>query len=192
MPALRTPGAAVGILVAKVDGSVDGGSRMTAAGRPVRPGLATAVLSHQDERHAVRLRGSAVMGVCASVTLQEHLSSAGSARRFTARMCRSAGVSIGASEVAVLLTSELVANAIVHGHSEPRLTVTINRQGVQVEVGDLSSTTCANTKAGREAETGRGLAMVETCATRWGVRPNRRGKTVWFEVADTGPREPLI
>ena len=35
-------------------------------------------------------------------------------------------------------------------------------------------------------EGGRGLYLVEQLATRWGSRPTRNGKTVWFEMPIDG------
>jgi hypothetical protein len=37
-------------------------------------------------------------------------------------------------------------------------------------------------------EGGRGLYLVEQLATRWGSRPTRNGKAVWFEVPIEGQR----
>ena len=55
--------------------------------------------------------------------------SAGTARRFTRRICASAGLDLDTTYTAVLLTSETVTNAIVHGHSEVRLTVSADEPG---------------------------------------------------------------
>jgi hypothetical protein len=32
------------------------------------------------------------------------------------------------------------------------------------------------------AESGRGLRLVQTLASRWGVREDTRGRTIWFEL----------
>ena len=130
------------------------------------------------------------MGVSESVTLQEEGVSAGAARTFTARICRDAGVSAELTEVAVLLASEVVANAVTHGHSRPRLTVTSAQFGVRVEVGDTSDAPAAPKPFDLDSESGRGLAMLEMCSSSWGVRPKRQGKTVWFELADGQPEQP--
>jgi hypothetical protein len=37
--------------------------------------------------------------------------------------------------------------------------------------------------AATDAQSGRGLQIVDALAVRWGVRPEREGKTVWFEIA---------
>lgn len=144
-------------------------------------------LSGRDERHALRLRVDGGRDVSESVTLQEEPAAAGAARRFTARICRESGVSVESSELAVLLVSEVVANAATHGHSRPRLNVTTARHGVRVEVGDMCDAPAVLRAAHLDDDSGRGLAMLATCASEWGVRPKRRGKVVWFEIVDPRP-----
>lgn len=45
-----------------------------------------------------------------------------------------------------------------------------------------------------QAEHGRGLRLVQTLASRWGVREDTRGRTIWFELdlgaAGERPRPP--
>ncbi|MBA2529135.1 MAG: ATP-binding protein, partial [Euzebyales bacterium] len=35
-----------------------------------------------------------------------------------------------------------------------------------------------------DAQTGRGLALLEAQATAWGVEAGNRGKVIWFEVGE--------
>lgn len=65
-------------------------------------------------------------------------SAAGVGRRVVAEVCAQAGVAEPETEVAVLLVSELVTNAVVHAHSQPRLTATPEDGGVYVGVTDDS------------------------------------------------------
>lgn len=94
-------------------------------------------------------------------------------------------------DTAVLLTSELIANAVEHSRSRlpgGRVTVRvlIYDDGTRVEViddGPLNSEPrlC---DADDDAETGRGLMLVQASAP-WGVE-NRDGHTaVWFELVGT-------
>ncbi|MDQ3945660.1 MAG: ATP-binding protein, partial [Actinomycetota bacterium] len=54
---------------------------------------------------------------------------------------------------------------------------------VRVEVMDASESAPAPRVAADEDVSGRGLALVESLARRWGVDPAvGGGKTVWFEV----------
>lgn len=90
------------------------------------------------------LRGLAVTGppplasLTESVTLAWDPTSPGQARELTARMCAAAGFTTELCATCVLLTSELVTNAVLHGRSQVRLTVT-GPGGVRVEVGEDSA-----------------------------------------------------
>ena len=53
---------------------------------------------------------------------------------------------------------------------------------MRVEVRDGSSILPAVRDAARDAERGRGLALIESLADDWGISQERRGKSVWFEV----------
>ena len=84
---------------------------------------------------------------------------------------------------AVLLTSEIVTNAFLHGRSEARLAVTIGPRTIRVEVGDDNSRQPRLVEPDPDALDGRGLALVGLLADDWGVRTETYGKTVWFVVA---------
>jgi anti-sigma regulatory factor (Ser/Thr protein kinase) len=87
----------------------------------------------------------------------------------------------------VLLASEVAANAVVHTASGDggTFTVVVRRggQAVRVEIHDggsrASPVACA---AEAHASSGRGLALVESLAGRWGYLGDRDGRVVWFEV----------
>lgn len=104
------------------------------------------------------------------------------ARRFTSRLCGQAGVDGDLCDRAVLLTSEVVTNALIHGRSEARLRVVVEPDCVHVEVGDDNSRHPAVQTVDEDALDGRGLRLLEVVATDWGVRDDQIGKTVWFEV----------
>jgi anti-sigma regulatory factor (Ser/Thr protein kinase) len=81
-----------------------------------------------------------------------------------------------------LMVSELATNAVRHGRSMFR--VGVYRQGgpVRVEVSDYNSRLPVESAAGTDAQSGRGLQIVDSLSSRWGVRPEAEGKTVWFEL----------
>lgn len=96
-------------------------------------------------------------------------------------------------ETAVLLVTELVANAVRHG-SAP-ITVEIEcdtSHTLQVRVSDGSPLPPARRRAGPDDEGGRGLSIVELLSDAWGVDlhgDGRDGKSVWFVLrASQGPR----
>jgi hypothetical protein len=84
----------------------------------------------------------------------------------------------------VLLTSEIVSNAVV---MEQGCTLSAWYDGtvpaVRVEVFDRSEVVPAlpSRRESREVS-GRGLRIVDSLATTWGVTVQPGGKTVWFEI----------
>ncbi len=97
--------------------------------------------------------------------------------------------------VVELLTSEVVTNALIHARGAQSLTVSVLPAAVRVEVEDSSSLLPTRRRAGVDAVSGRGLAIVGALALAWGVEPGPRGKRVWFEVSrseDSGFRQPEL
>lgn len=107
--------------------------------------------------------------------------SAGQARRFVAGRLGDAGLD-GLADTAMLLVSELVANAVLHAHTDLILVVRIDAERVTVEVHDGSDDAPAPKNYSTLSGTGRGLVLVEGLADRWGVEPTHGGKYVWFEL----------
>lgn len=85
-------------------------------------------------------------------------------------------------DTACLLTSELVANAVVHAGAPVELVVDLDRARLAVEVIDASSETPRPVEAQSLATSGRGLAMVAHLADAWGVTRVVPGKSVWFSL----------
>ncbi|MGW7412400.1 ATP-binding protein [Streptomyces sp. NPDC054863] len=95
----------------------------------------------------------------------------------------------GCADVAELLTSELVTNALIHTESDAELHATLAASKLRVEVHDHLSRLPEPRPAGRDESThGRGLLLVQSLADAWGVRMQGHGpgKVVWFEL-DGGP-----
>jgi DNA-binding NarL/FixJ family response regulator len=116
--------------------------------------------------------------------------SAGEARRFVASTLEEWRLG-PLLETVTLLTSELVTNAIVHAGSEVDVVVRLTGESARVEVTDRSDAPPAPRTPAEEESSGRGLALVEALARRWGTRRLvSGGKTVWFEVIRAGAAEP--
>ncbi len=97
------------------------------------------------------------------------------------------------SDVAQLLTSELVTNAVVHAQAAPAVTVRLLADRVHVEVSDSTDSEPDAVRPGVLDEIsigGRGLAMVEALSMSWGSVPMAGGKVVWFDVARPGHDGP--
>jgi anti-sigma regulatory factor (Ser/Thr protein kinase) len=91
---------------------------------------------------------------------------------------------------AVLLTSELVTNAVVHPNPEVQdgigLRITMFEDGVRVEVDDAGTGFDPAAPIVKAPDGGRGLFLVDACSTSWGTRHEHthRGRRfrVWFEL----------
>lgn len=114
---------------------------------------------------------------------------AASARRFLRGSL--SGVPEDALDIVLLLTSELVSNAVRHGSGVVRLSLESESPQepgwVRVAVADDNPTPprlCADLfhEGGLPAESGRGILLLERLSSRWGVTPQAPGKQVWFEL----------
>lgn len=86
---------------------------------------------------------------------------------------------------AELLTSEIVTNALVHAHSGITVTVGEASGRLRVEVTDSLDLPLPPVPDSPDPETthGRGLWLVDTIASKWGVESSGTGKLVWFELS---------
>ena len=87
-------------------------------------------------------------------------------------------------DVAVLLVSELVTNAILHGRGPLELRARTTGEALRVEVHDADPRTAPTLSTGVEPtdDGGRGLQLVDILADRWGWAESPAGKVVWFEL----------
>lgn len=83
---------------------------------------------------------------------------------------------------AVLLVSELVTNSVLHGGPPVVVAVECDGEALQVRVRDGSPELPAPRDAAPTAENGRGLELVKTISSAWGVDPTADGKHVWFTI----------
>lgn len=81
------------------------------------------------------------------------------------------------------MASELLTNAVLHSNGEIRLRLSIDHDVIRVEVVDDSSAEPVLRHPPADATSGRGIEIVDTLASRWGVEEiPGGGKSVWFEV----------
>ena len=85
-------------------------------------------------------------------------------------------------DVAELLVSELVGNAVKHASSAPIMSIDVDSGVVHVAVQDDSSSLPDVQKSDPDADCGRGLLLVESLATSWGWSMTPGGKRVWFTL----------
>ncbi|MEV6105933.1 SpoIIE family protein phosphatase [Streptomyces sp. NPDC051940] len=113
----------------------------------------------------------------------------------------------GSTEItddAVVLTSELVTNAVVHAGTAVEVRCLRTDAGVRVEVSDrypereLPLDTADHVPSSPEREGGRGLMLCAALASRWGVEYTPTAKQVWFQldieepVAGTRAAGPIL
>ena len=101
-------------------------------------------------------------------------------RRFVEAAC--AGCPEEVVITATLLASELITNALDHGQGEITLMVSRTQHGIRVDVADESPLPPRARRSGPDDERGRGLLIVESLASSWGMEtlPQGGGKSVWF------------
>jgi anti-sigma regulatory factor (Ser/Thr protein kinase) len=88
------------------------------------------------------------------------------------------------TETTMLLTSELVTNALTHGESPVTVAVSWSGEQLRIEVHDRSRylPTPWPVHMAPDDETGRGLLLVDTLATDWGFYRTPGGKAVYFTL----------
>ncbi|MGH3752048.1 MAG: PP2C family protein-serine/threonine phosphatase [Pseudonocardiaceae bacterium] len=98
---------------------------------------------------------------------------------------------------AVLLTSELCENVVLHVGTDYELIIDLSDTELTVRVIDHGPTALELHRAtprpptDRAATHGRGLLLVESIAAAWGTRHDASGHQVWFALR-RGPVEPAV
>lgn len=94
-------------------------------------------------------------------------------------------VPVNVTRDAILLTSELVTNAVMHGHGRFHLSAIFqpSRGVLRVEVVDSSPELPVMAESPASRLGGLGLRLVNEVADRWGSSPLAAGKVVWFELS---------
>lgn len=89
-------------------------------------------------------------------------------------------------EIAVLLTSEVVSNAVRHAADELELGIDVlvglDHDVLRIEVRDGGPGEPRLQRPPEDAVGGRGLLLVDALARRWGADRKVTGKVVWFEL----------
>jgi len=119
------------------------------------------------------------------LTLPAELRSPGAARAAV----RSVAVEVGLTDLldeALLLTTELVTNVVVHANTDATLEVLADSSGLTVTVldglpGPILGPAAVDGAEFNE-ERGRGLLLVDRLAARWGTVHHPDGKGVWFHL----------
>lgn len=98
-------------------------------------------------------------------------------RHSTAVFLRRFGLTEPVASSVVLVVSELVTNAIRHGHGEVELEIRVVSGMISVSVTDENPAPAVLQQAGPDDTSGRGMALVEAYSDRWGSN----GEETWCE-----------
>ena len=115
----------------------------------------------------------------ADTQLTPHPGAAAQARAFVASQLSAWNVG-RCREEALLATSELVTNAVVHGEGPITVKVAEDARCVRLEVQDTGARVPA-IRPSAGAQGGYGLRLVEGVCAKWGVSRLEEGKVVWCE-----------
>jgi CheY-like chemotaxis protein len=122
-------------------------------------------------------------GAQAAIDLPDDLSSVAYARRFV-REKLAAWEIPGPIDDALLVVSELAANALTHARSSYRLRLSATGRVLRIEVDDAGAGTPEPQPLTDTEEHGRGLHLVDALAASWGMEAaDTGGKRVWAELA---------
>ncbi|MGQ5264358.1 SpoIIE family protein phosphatase [Micromonospora sp. ZYX-F-536] len=84
---------------------------------------------------------------------------------------------------AVLCTSELTTNALLHAGTAARVEIDLSPERLLVSVADSGTRgTVTRARTDTLSSRGRGLGLIEELSDAWGTDPTVRGSTVWFEI----------
>lgn len=113
--------------------------------------------------------------------------SVGAARRKVRELLDAWSVGPDTADNALLVTSELVTNALTHTASERvvcRLRLFAGRLHIEVEDENRAGNLPAQRRPGPDEQCGRGLLLVGMVSSDWGVRdaPHGTGRIVWSEL----------
>ena len=132
--------------------------------------------------------------IVAAADFDPEPSAAAAARRFVRETIISSGLPVDEDAIsdAVLLTSELVTNAVVHAGTPVQLTCRLNGTNIEVSVLDRHPARVIPDPPGATAvvdrPSGRGLLLPAALSASWGVTYAASAKAVWFRLGpDAGP-----
>ncbi|HEY1741343.1 MAG TPA: ATP-binding protein [Acidimicrobiia bacterium] len=80
---------------------------------------------------------------------------------------------------AILVVSELVANAVRYGGADLTVALARDHDGVRIAVGDTGPADPTMPEVDRRALGGRGVRLIAALASDWGYRHKDSGKIVW-------------
>jgi anti-sigma regulatory factor (Ser/Thr protein kinase) len=131
--------------------------------------------------HALAASRSATMQVAAEPTGPSRV------RQWMTARLREWSVPESVIGAAILCTSELTTNALLHAGTPAQVHIDLNAERLLVSVADTGTRgSVIRARADTLASRGRGLGLIEELSDSWGTDPTVRGSTVWFEMLLAG------
>jgi hypothetical protein len=94
-------------------------------------------------------------------------------------------------DIAILLASDLVTNAITHGAGETlTLAIRCSRGHLRIDVYDQSRSLPVGLDQPADTAAGRGLVLIAALSTQWGSFRTPAGKAMYFTLAFPSDRFP--
>jgi anti-sigma regulatory factor (Ser/Thr protein kinase) len=109
------------------------------------------------------------------------------ARHAVAEACRRWALPVETTDTALLATSELVTNAVMHAGTPMVLAVEYDDPNLTIAVGDGNDSLPQRCPPAEEREDGRGIAIVERLGATWGLQRTILGKIVWVSLVVVNP-----
>jgi anti-sigma regulatory factor (Ser/Thr protein kinase) len=127
--------------------------------------------------HATTPSRSATMVVPAEPT------GPGRVRRWMTAQLREWDVPEPVMSAAILCTSELTTNALLHAGTPAQVHLDLSAERLLVSVADTGTRgNVARARTDTLSSRGRGLGLIDELSDAWGTDPTVRGATVWFEM----------
>jgi serine phosphatase RsbU (regulator of sigma subunit)/anti-sigma regulatory factor (Ser/Thr protein kinase) len=127
--------------------------------------------------HAVAMSRSATMLVPAEPTGPSRV------RQWMTTRLREWNLPESVIGAAILCTSELTTNALLHAGTPAHVHIDLNAERLLVSVADTGTRgSVIRAHTDTMSSRGRGLGLIEELSDSWGTDPSVRGSTVWFEM----------
>ncbi|BBH63692.1 hypothetical protein ACTI_03770 [Actinoplanes sp. OR16] len=165
-------------LVAAAAGSASGDPRNMCS-------LATAAVAGTTDDDVAVLAVEHALAMSRSATMQVPAEPTGPSRvrQWMSTRLRDWSVPEAVIGAAILCTSELTTNALLHAGTPAQVHIDLNAERLLVSVADTGTRgSVIRARADALASRGRGLGLIEDLSDSWGTDPTVRGSTVWFEM----------
>ena len=127
--------------------------------------------------------GGSADDATATLAIAADIGAAARARTFAAATLRDWSLPQPLARDVLLITSELVSNAVKYGRAPVELRLRNDRRHLLLEVEDTATAIPRKLRPSPFQEHGRGLQLVARVADRWGTRPTAAGKAVWCSLS---------